>query len=82
MAQSDTARLWILLPETDLDGAKLVGERLTRHVLDEFDQEVVLHCGITAFGRDATAVAMLINRAQAALEEASASCDSSIVAKI
>ncbi len=76
VAQSDTARLWILLPETDLGDAKLVGERLTRRILDEFDQEVMLHFGITSFGRDATAVAMLINRAQAALEEASERRDS------
>lgn len=82
VAHGAAARLWILLPETDLDGAKLVGERLTGRFMEEFDQEVMLRCGITSFGRDVTAVAMLINRAQAALEEASERGDGNIVAKI
>ena len=39
-AEDDSARLWILLPETDVNGASIVAERLTRSVVEEFDQEV------------------------------------------
>ena len=80
-AEDDSARLWILLPETDANGASVVAERLTRGVAEEFDQEVMLHFGITAFSKEATSVPTLLNRAQAALTEAVESGSSSIVVK-
>ena len=80
-AEDDSARLWILLPETDANGASVVAERLSRSVVEEFDQEVMLHFGITAFSREATSVPTLLNRAQAALTEAVESGSSSIVVK-
>ncbi len=79
-AEDDSARLWILLPETDVNGASVVAERLSS-VVEEFDQEVVLHFGITAFSREATSVLTLLNRAQAALTEAVESRSSRIVVK-
>jgi hypothetical protein len=80
VAEDDSARLWILLPETDVNGASVVAERLSRSVVEEFDQEVVLHFGITAFSRQATSVPTMLNRAQAALTEAVESRSSSIMA--
>ena len=80
-AEDDSARLWILLPDTDANGASVVAERLTRSVVEEFDQEVTLHFGITAFSSEATSVHTLMNRAQAALTEAVESRSSSIVLK-
>jgi uncharacterized protein YigA (DUF484 family) len=81
VAEDDSACLWILLPGTDVDGASVVAERLSRNVVEEFDQEVVLHFGITAFSRQATSVPTLLNRAQAALTEAVESGSSSIVVR-
>ena len=81
VAEDDSARLWILLPDTDANGASVVAERLSRGVIEEFDQEVMLHFGITAFSREATSVPTLLNRAQAALTEAVESESSSIVVK-
>jgi len=78
-AEGDSENLWILLPETDLNGAQLVAERLTRCVAEEFDQEVTLHFGITLFSRDATAVPMLMSRARAALQEAEKSQNGGLV---
>jgi uncharacterized protein YigA (DUF484 family) len=80
-AEDDSGRLWILLPETDANGASVVAERLTRGVVEEFDQEVVVHFGITAFSSEAASVHTLLNRAQAALTEAVESGTSSMVAK-
>jgi len=81
VAEDDSARLWVLLPDTDVNGASVVAERLSRSVVEEFEQEVVLHFGITAFSRQATSVPTLLNRAQAALTEAVESGSSSIVVK-
>jgi uncharacterized protein YigA (DUF484 family) len=79
-AEDDSARLWILLPGTDVDGANAVAERLSS-VAEVFDEEVTLHFGITAFSSEATSVHTLMNRAQAALTEAVESRSSGIVAK-
>jgi uncharacterized protein YigA (DUF484 family) len=81
VAEGDSALLWILLPDTDLDGAKVVADRLNRCVTDGFDKEVTLHCGITSFSRDTTALPMLMSQAQAALTEA-VEAGNSIVARI
>jgi uncharacterized protein YigA (DUF484 family) len=80
-AVNDSACLWIVLPETDVNGATVVAERLSRSVVDEFDQEVMLHIGITTFSREATSVPALLNQAQAALTEAAESRSSSMVVK-
>jgi GGDEF domain-containing protein/uncharacterized protein YigA (DUF484 family) len=82
VAEDDSARVWILLPDTDVDGANAVAERLSRSMSEEFDQEVTLHFGIAAFSRQATSVHTLMNRAQAALTEAVESGTSSIVVKM
>jgi hypothetical protein len=79
-AEDDSARLWILLPDTDANGASVVAERL-RGLVEAFDQEVMVHFGITAFSREATSVRTMLNRAQAALTEALESGSSSIMAK-
>jgi uncharacterized protein YigA (DUF484 family) len=81
VAEDDSARLWILLPDTDVDEASAVAERLSRSVVDEFDQAVMLHFGITAFSKEATSVPTLLNRAQAALTEAVESGSSGVVVK-
>jgi uncharacterized protein YigA (DUF484 family) len=70
VAEGDWESLWILLPETDLDGAEVVAARLSKLVADKFDEEVALHCGITAFSKDTTALPILVSQAQAALKEA------------
>ncbi|MGO9569955.1 MAG: hypothetical protein ACLP5H_20685 [Desulfomonilaceae bacterium] len=79
VAEGDSVRLWILLPETDVNGARVVVERLSRRVVDELDQAVILRFGITAFSREAISVLMLMTRAQAALAEAVESGSSSSV---
>jgi uncharacterized protein YigA (DUF484 family) len=81
-AEDDSARLWILLPGTDIDGGSAVAERLSRSVAEEFDQEVMLHFGITAFSSEATSVHTLMNRAQAALTEAVESGSSGMMVRI
>jgi uncharacterized protein YigA (DUF484 family) len=81
VAEDDSARLWILLPDTDVNGASGVAERLSR-VVAEFDQEIMLHFGITAFSREAASVHALMNRAQAALTEAMESESSAMAAKM
>lgn len=78
-AEDDSGRLWILLPDTDVNGASVVAERLSRGVVEEFDQAVMLHFGITAFSKEATSVSNLLNRAQAALTEAVESGSNNIV---
>jgi uncharacterized protein YigA (DUF484 family) len=81
-AEADSTCLWILLPETGLNGARLAAERLTSRIAEHFYQEVSLHCGITAFSKDATVMSVLMNRARAALEEAAQDESNSIVVKI
>jgi uncharacterized protein YigA (DUF484 family)/GGDEF domain-containing protein len=81
VAEGDSLRLWILLPETDLDGARVVAERLSQCMTDKFDEGVALHCGITAFSKDTTALPILVSRAQAALKEAEKAQNSTIVTK-
>jgi uncharacterized protein YigA (DUF484 family)/GGDEF domain-containing protein len=81
VAEDDSARLWILLPDTDVNGASAVAKRLS-DVVGEFDQEAMLHFGITAFSREATSVHTLMNQAQAALTEAVESRSSSMMVKM
>jgi uncharacterized protein YigA (DUF484 family) len=80
-AENDSACLWILLPETDVNGASLVAERLSRVVVAEFDQEVMLDIGITTFSSEATSVHTMVNRARAALAQAVETRSSSMVVK-
>ena len=80
-AEGDMVCLWILLPETDLDGARVVAERITRRVDDHLAQEIQLSFGMTCFSREMTAMPMLMDLANR-LEEAVESKDNSIVVRI
>ncbi|MGB6067351.1 MAG: DUF484 family protein [Desulfomonilaceae bacterium] len=81
-AEGDMVCLWILLPETDLDGARVVAERITRRVDDNLSQEIQLNFGMTCFSREVTAMPMLMDLAKTALGEAEKSLENSVVVRI
>lgn len=70
VAQGETVKLWVLLPDTDASGAEVVGKRLTDVSMQYFDGDLSVHIGITEFSRSFPVVSTLIQQARSALDEA------------
>lgn len=70
IAEGDTVKLWLLLPETDTDGARCAAERLQVALQASFGDRLRSGIGITAFSREAAVVSMLMGHARTALGEA------------
>lgn len=80
VAESESGNLWVLLPHTNIEHAKAVGERLSDRVREEFQDRGVLSAGITQFSRYAGVASALLRQAERALAEARGANDSPVVA--
>lgn len=70
LAEGETVKLWLLLPNTDTEGARSAAERLYTAIMEVFGDSLNVGIGISAFSREATVVSLLVNHARWALEEA------------
>jgi uncharacterized protein YigA (DUF484 family) len=81
VAEGETVKLWLLLPETGMDGARCAAERIKLALHGSFGDRLRSAIGITEFSRDAAVMSMLMNHARLALNEATDGEGDGIVTK-
>jgi uncharacterized protein YigA (DUF484 family) len=81
VAEGETVNAWVLLPDTDLDGAKTAAERILRQVSESAFCGAQIYLGITAFSRDAVTMHKLMRQAKIALAEAIEADQAHVVAQ-
>lgn len=69
-AQAGPSSFLLLLPDTPVNGAMSVMERLTAVASEQFHENFVLRAGVTEFSKDSAVVSVLLDRARSALHKA------------
>jgi hypothetical protein len=69
-AQGDRVKLWMLLPNTDEEGAAVLVRRLFRFTADFFSDKISLHAGVARMSKQTTEPSALADCARRALESA------------
>lgn len=70
VAESESGKLWVLLPHTSIEHAKAIGERLSNRFREELHERADFYTGITQFSRYAGVASALVRQAEQALAEA------------
>jgi uncharacterized protein YigA (DUF484 family) len=70
VAEGETVDLWVLLPDTDPDGARVAAERIVGTATESSSASTRIYVGITAFSREAVAAGKLMSQAKLALAAA------------
>jgi uncharacterized protein YigA (DUF484 family) len=78
VAEGEAVDLWVLLPDTDPDGARTAAERIVRLAGDGASTALRVYVGITAFNRDAVTPNKLLSQARQALADAMERSDGTI----
>jgi uncharacterized protein YigA (DUF484 family) len=70
VAEGETVNLWVLLPDTDLQGARTAADRIVKRIGENAGSSAQIFIGVTAFSRDAVTTHKLMRQARIALGEA------------
>lgn len=70
LAEGETVNLWVLLPDTNLEGARTAAARVVQCVGEHSGSSAQLYAGVTAFSRDAVTMHKLMHQAKIALAQA------------
>jgi uncharacterized protein YigA (DUF484 family) len=81
VAEGEAVDLWVLLPDTDLDGARTAAQRIVTLAGDGAATAIRVYVGITAFSRDAVTPHKMLSQARQALIDAMESHDGTIAAQ-
>ncbi len=81
VAEGETVSVWVLLPDTDLEGAMTTSERIVKQVSESSCGGAQIYVGATAFSREAVTTHRLMRQAKIALAEAIEGAPSHVVAQ-
>ncbi|MCA1961409.1 MAG: DUF484 family protein [Desulfomonile sp.] len=70
VSEGDDVKLWVMLPEVGIEGARAAAERLVKIFQKTFAGRLMLHAGLTEYSTAAAVSTVLIRTTRQALEEA------------
>ncbi len=81
VAEGETVNVWVLLPDTDLDGATIAAQRIVKRVSESSCGGAQIYVGATAFSREAVTTHRVMRQAKTALAEAIEAAPGHVVAQ-